>query len=376
MHGSSKPFKCPHCEYASTREGTLKMHIRRKHASKFQKTKVDHAAAVAPRTVLLNAALKGDIRFRDAAALFGYVKTCETGRAGEKELLLEDNKPFSTLVLGEMDFSFAAALTDRRFNYGNPLGPGLCATSFIRSAEYAATRVARKVRQTVRLLRKRGATVLHGVDATDILKTLELAYAAASPTGSSRRGKKRRRVSEDEDAGHGAGAVGLPPSKGASSSACSNRSSTVDPRNESSGRALSTTLSRRSFARIVFCFPRATTVTGVRLENAALLRGFFTSAKSVLERGGLIAVLLHVCVVDGVPDDQYKTWGVDELAFATGFERIAALPLRRRGDTGRGEDFPGYQPRARDGRPFAPDAAFFHVLRRKDGQGAKGINQR
>ena len=27
------------------------------------------------------------------------------------------------------------------------------------------------------------------------------------------------------------------------------------------------------------------------------------------------------------------------------------------------EDFPGYQPRARDGRSFAPDGGLFHVLR-------------
>jgi hypothetical protein len=147
----------------------------------------------------------------------------------------------------------------------------------------------------------------------------------------------------------------------------------------------------------------------VRPENAALLRDFFASARGCLRssagpninrsgqaqaEGGVVVVLLHVCIIGGVAEDQWEAWGVAELAREAGLRRVAALPWSRRrrhrarrdggggaAETGGGagggrsgssetpspdhieEDFPGYQPRARDGRSFAPDGGLFHVLR-------------
>ena len=94
-------------------------------------------------------------------------------------------------------------------------------------------------------------------------------------------------------------------------------------------------------------------------ENRALLRQFLRSVAPLLEPGaGCVLVLLHICVLDGVPNDQYVSWGVDSVASEAGWGRVAAVPFQPQSGLLR-----LYQPRDVVGKPFAPDAALFHVLR-------------
>ena len=256
-HRGLRPFRCSRCTYACAAAGTLQMHMRRKH---------DGACA-------------DDL---PAAKRVKRAPVASTAAADGDALLLDPRKP--ALIVGEADFSFALALTTA---HGRSL-PALCATTHATEAHALSGKLWKRLRQNVRVLRKRGVTVLFSVDAT----------ALSSAT------------------------VGDAP-----------------------------------LERVIFCFPRATTVCGVHAANAALLGGFFAKAKALLApRSGRIVILLHVCLLDGVPNDQWDEWNVGAIAKEHGLVRDATLALDRAA-------LQQYQPRAVDGRSFAPDAALFHFLK-------------
>ena len=135
------------------------------------------------------------------------------------------------------------------------------------------------------------------------------------------------------------------------------------------------TTAAAAFHRVLFCFPRATTICGQQPDsNTPLLAGFFSSAAPLLRQdshrhgeegagaavqdGGRIVLLLHVCWLNGVAADQWDEWGVAAIAAAHGLERCDVVGFDS-------QAFPQYQPRAVHGRPFVPDEALFHFLRLK-----------
>eukprot|EP00941_MAST-03F_sp_MAST-3F-sp1_P005176 g5176.t1 len=326
-HRLSHTFPCPYCKYASSRSGTLQMHIRRKHPEVIQN---ENSQVKATKFSSFQRLEELDFKFNlpTAPSIFDFSMLSST-----------DAPQFFPrfLIVGEMDFSFSMSLSRQSFNESKPLRNGLVlTTSFIEKEDFSSTRLCKIIRKNIRILGKRGVIVQHGVDATNLLQTIDWNACEHEVKKIIQNAEVKKdenhRPTDDIDL-----VV----------------TGTSERKLEMSSQV------PHKFDRIIFCFPRATTITGSHPDNLVLLRRFFESAKTLLATNGCIALLLHVCVLNGVRDDQYDTWGVDEIVSSSGLIRTNILPCSFDNSS---LDFPGYQPRARDGRAFHPDEAFFHIL--------------
>eukprot|EP00750_Incisomonas_marina_P012898 INCI17178.3.p1 GENE.INCI17178.3~~INCI17178.3.p1 ORF type:complete len:272 (+),score=46.41 INCI17178.3:201-1016(+) len=182
---------------------------------------------------------------------------CEMHPIFERLGLARTKGQVNILIVGEMDFSFAMDCS----LYLQPGIHHITATTFFDTAE-VPKKIKRLVQNSIRVLRKRGVDVQTTVDATklddghNLNRTLdhstnELAAAAQEgPHNDSSlvSGDITRRLSRDD---------GTP--------AC---------------------CSPRLFDRVIFCFPRGSSVSGIRSENDELLNGFFKTAAKVLAPNG------------------------------------------------------------------------------------------
>eukprot|EP00750_Incisomonas_marina_P007979 INCI15124.1.p1 GENE.INCI15124.1~~INCI15124.1.p1 ORF type:complete len:511 (-),score=60.33 INCI15124.1:438-1970(-) len=304
----------------------------------------------------------------------------------------------TVLVVGEMDFSFSMDITKLNPRQrapsastaqpAQPAQPTVVCTSYLPWKELLqAGKLTRKVSQNTRVLLKRGALVRFSVDGRSIAATLLHADAhthtttSTSPTPIDSEAASKRKVAEtvihfsnDKDVLHQLIARNIL----RVDRSCGSQDSCV--KTGRCGAAIHTDSAaalqcqrQLLFEAIFFCFPRASlqtgTADGAAALNAQLLADFFRSAKDCLAPSGRIVVLLHVCILCGVRSDQYHTWAVEKVAFeSAGLRRVGVV----RYDPNR---FGTYQPRARDGRPFRPDEAFFHVFQRQTDADAANIQR-
>jgi hypothetical protein len=291
VHTNQRPFPCPECDYAAPKRASLINHMRRKH-NMFN----DKASTTRNKTESSQTGNEGS-----------------DGEPAANKLFLTPRRQ-NVLLVGEMDFTFSLSLTKQL----DASLVQLTCTSFIDEEGYANTRISKKVRQVVRILKKRGATVVHGIDAQKLDSYSSLASFDESEL---------------------------------------NASTTLSP--------------SKQYDAIVFCFPRQTTITGPRDENNNLLLKFLKSGLPLLNGNNPNAafiLLLHTCVLEGIPSDQYDEWEVGALAQMAGLHRTVKCKYEKK-------DFHHYEPRSRTGKRFVPDLAYFHVLERlpKNGNDLKVV---
>jgi len=109
----------------------------------------------------------------------------------------------------------------------------------------------------------------------------------------------------------------------------------------------------KKFSRILFCFPRESTLkNGRALANQEFFKKFLLSASQYLDdddEQSRIIILLNIAYdsYTGVAVDQWDEWQLDQAIKEVGFIRTESRIFDN-------SHFPQYQPRAEDGNPFVP----------------------
>ena len=357
QHSKLRSLRCDYCTYASSQPGTLVVHVRRKHPIEFEEFLAQHArdsSTAAPKCAKRARveASRGPpatlLRIWEEAA-----KLPKQGSPTAPALSFDDVLAATrSLVVGEMDFSFSMDVSkvnivniQRERSHAQPLvvcTSFLPHSAFVNSSQGVSKKLRKRIHQNTRVLTKRGAIIRFEVDARNIEGTL-LRDGDACRAEEGHRGDTAQQVFQSS----------VPALLAQLNDTFAQDGGVV----ASPQRTPSLTA---QFDRVFFCFPRASLRTGQTEGaadlNAELVDNFFRSAAPLLARNGAIVILLHVSILFGVREDQYVQWGIEEVAKRNGLRRVGVLQYDPK-------HFGCYQPRARQGRTFKPDEAYFHVFR-------------
>ena len=308
-HGNRKNMKCMYegCNFETSASGAMKIHVEKDHLRlRLYACKFCDYAAEKEGTLRYHIKRKHEEQYvaenlSKNCTVFRNTQDDDT-REKQKSFLRDELKRYNycnVLTVGEMDFSFSLSLGKfLKSKHSSGTSFSLTCSSYIELDQFRTTRINKKANANMRnLSNKIDATVYTGVDATML---------------------------------H------------------------VDKR-----------LMGKEYDLIIFNFPRASTMTGVTNENANLMLNFFLSAKQKLclsrptgdhsDHRSAIVILMHCCIIDGVPSDQYVEWGLDSIVKKSGLRHVGSFPFDNK-------DFPHYQPRSRLGKAFKMDKAHFHIL--------------